>query len=151
MSGIVRWTPSSNLLDRTFGSGFSRMMDEFFSAPTRAREEDVSSSTWAPAADVRETDGSIFVYVDLPGLKKDDIAVSLESGVLTIHGERPFGDRDAKDQYHRLERFYGKFSRSFRMPRTVDAGKVHATFADGVLTLELPKTEESRPRQIAIN
>lgn len=151
MSGIVRWTPSSSLLDRTFGSGLSRVMDDFFGAPSRLREEDVSSTTWAPAADVRETDGSIFVYVDLPGLKKDDLSVSLESGVLTIQGERAFGARDAQDQYHRLERFYGKFSRSFRMPRNVDGGKVNATFADGVLTLELPKTEESRPRQIAIN
>jgi len=151
MNGIVRWTPSSQLLDRTFGPGVSRMFNEFFGAPSRAGEEDVSSTTWAPAADVRETEASIFVYVDLPGLKKDDISVALEAGVLTIHGERPFAGADAKDQVHRLERFYGKFSRTFRMPRNVEAGKVHATFADGVLTLELPKTEESRPRQIEIN
>jgi HSP20 family protein len=137
-------------LDRTFGPGVARMFDEFTGAASRIREEDVSAA-WTPAADVRETEGSIFVYVDLPGLKKDDITVSLEAGVLTIHGERPFGDGDAKDQYHRRERFFGRFSRSFRVPRNVEAGKVHAAFADGVLTLEMPKTEESRPRQIDIN
>lgn len=151
MSGIVRWTPSTHLLDRTFGSGFGRLVDEFFGVPGRGREEDVSSTSWVPAADVKETDSTIFVYVDLPGLGKDDIDVSLESGVLTIHGERSFGEGDSKDHYHRLERFYGKFTRSFRLPRNVEADKVHATFADGVLTLELPKTEDSRPRQIAIN
>ncbi len=75
----------------------------------------------------------------------------MENNVLTVSGERSFEGDESKATYHRVERFYGKFSRSFRLPRSVEAGNVKAHFADGVLTLELPKSEESKPRQIAIN
>lgn len=147
MTGIVRWNPSNPLL----GPGFGRLVDDFFGASGRGREEDVGSTSWMPAADVKETEDAIFVHVDLPGLDKDAIDISLEAGVLTIRGERGFSENESRDQYHRLERFYGKFSRSFRLPRNVVVDKVQATFTDGVLTLELPKSEEARPRQIAIN
>ncbi len=151
MSGITRYTPASHLLaNRFFGPGFSRVFDEFFT-PGGAGEEDVSLTNWTPAADVKETDTAVFIYVELPGLLKEDVDVSLEAGVLTVSGERRFVKDDTKESYRRLERFYGKFSRSFRLPRTVEAGKVKATFADGLLALELPKSEVARPRQIEIN
>lgn len=151
MSGIVRWNPSNRLLGPTFGSSLSRLIDEAFARSGRDFEEDASPSSWAPAADIKETEEALFVQVELPGLHKEDIAVSLEENVLTISGERRFTKDEAKETYHRLERFYGKFSRSFRLPRNVDAGSVSASFADGLLTLELPKSEEARPRHIAIN
>lgn len=150
MSGIVRWNPtSSSLFDRALGQGFGRLMDDFFSSPGRGQEEDVSATRWAPATDIKETEDAIFAYVELPGMRKKDIDVSVENNVLTVSGERGFDE--SKASFHRVERFYGKFSRSFRLPRNVDAGKVKAHFADGLLTLELPKSEESKPRQIAIN
>lgn len=149
MSGIVRWTPSSRLFDQAFG--VNRLFDDFFARPAGFEEEDASATNWAPAADVKETDESLFVFVELAGLHKDDIEVSLESGVLTVSGERRFTKDDTKETYHRRERFYGKFSRSFRLPRNVDGAEVKASFTDGLLTLELPKSQEARPRQIQIN
>ncbi len=151
MSGITRYNHPGHLLaNRFFGPGFSRAFDEFFT-PGGAGEEDVSLANWTPAADVKETDTAVFIYVELPGLHKEDVGVSLEAGVLTVSGERRFLKDDTKETYRRLERFYGKFSRSFRLPRTVEVGKVKASFADGLLTLELPKSELSRSRQIEIN
>lgn len=151
MSGIVRWNPSSRLLGQAFGPGLSRWFDEAFARPGRAIEEDASATNWAPAADIKETDDALLVQVELPGLQKEDIDVSLEGNVLTVSGERRFTKDESQETYHRMERFYGKFSRSFRLPRNVDSGAVSASFADGLLSLELPKTEESRPRHIAIN
>lgn len=150
MSGIVRWNPSSRLLGQTLSPSLSRWIDDAFSR-SRGLEEDASATNWAPAADIKETDNALFVQVELPGLAKEDIEVSLEANVLTVTGERRFTKNESKETYHRMERFYGKFSRSFRLPRNVDAGSVSASFADGLLTLELPKTEEARPRHIAIN
>lgn len=151
MNSIVRWNPRTNLLERTFGPGFGRVFDDFVTGSGRIAEDDVAATSWAPAADVKETADSLFVYVELPGLQKDDIDVSLDSGVLTVRGERRFVKDDTKETYHRQERFFGKFSRSFRLPRNVDSGHVRAGFADGLLTLELPKSEEAKPRQIEIN
>jgi HSP20 family protein len=151
MNGIVKWNPSSRLLGQAFGPNLSRFLDDAFERSARGLEEDASATNWAPAADIKETEAALFVQVELPGLTKEDIDVSLEANVLTVSGERRFTKDESKETYHRLERFYGKFSRSFRLPRKVDAGSVKASFADGLLVLELPKTEESRPRHIAIN
>jgi HSP20 family protein len=150
MSGIVRWNPSSRLFGQTLSPSLNRWIDDAF-ARSRGFEEDAGASTWAPAADIKETAEALFVQVELPGLAKEDIGVSLEANVLTISGERRFTKNESKETFHRMERFYGNFSRSFRLPRNVDAGSVSASFADGLLTLELPKTEEARPRHIAIN
>lgn len=151
MSGIVRWSPSSRPLGTSFGPNLSRWIDDAFTSTGRGAEEDASATNWAPATDIKETDEALFVQVELPGLAKEDIEVSLEAGVLTVGGERRFTKNEPKETYHRMERFYGNFSRSFRLPRNVDAGSVSATFADGLLTLELPKTEDARPRHIAIH
>lgn len=152
MSELMRWTPTSSVFDRAFGPLFNRTFGDF-TAPWagHTRDDDVGLTNWAPATDIKETDDALFVYVELPGMKKDDIDISLESGMLTVSGERRFTkDEKTKEDFHRVERFYGKFTRSFRLPRNVDSGKVKASYADGLLTLELPKTEEARPRQIEI-
>ena len=151
MSGIVRWTPSNHLFGQASSPGFSRLIDDFFARPARFVHEDEATAGWVPATDVKETDAALFVYVELPGLHKDDVEVSLENSVLEVRGERRFAKDDTKETYHRRERLYGKFSRSFRLPRNVDGAGVSASFVDGLLTLELPKAEEARPRQIEIN
>jgi HSP20 family protein len=107
---------------------------------------------WMPAADIYETtDKDIVVKIDLPQIKREDIKVSFENNVLSVEGERRL-EKDVKtSQFHRVERGHGAFHRSFAMPATVDAGKAAAAFADGVLTITLPRREEARPRQIEVN
>ncbi len=103
-----------------------------------------------PAVDVSETDEEYRVSVELPGLGKDDIEVSIERGYLTISGERKEEEREEKENFLRLERFYGSFTRTIPLPASVDEKAVEASFKDGLLSLRLPKTEEARGRRIEI-
>lgn len=134
---------------------FFQLVDRFFNeyatptvAPWQAGERG-----WFPLVDVVEQDHAFVATADLPGLKKEDIDISLEDGVLTISGERKF-EHETKDDgknFKRLERAYGRFSRSFTLPQGVDPQKVEAVFADGVLRLTLPKNEVVKPRKISIS
>ena len=110
-------------------------------------------TTWAVPADVVETDNEIRCTLEVPGLKPDDINVVVENNVLTVSGEKKFEQTDSdesKGTYHQ-ERRYGRFDRSFILPRNVDASRVKASYEQGVLTIALPKTEESKPRRVQIN
>lgn len=110
-------------------------------------------TTWAVPADVVETDNEIRCTLEVPGLKPEDINVVVENNVLTVSGEKKFEqaqDDDSKGTYHQ-ERRYGRFDRSFILPRNVDASRVNAGYEQGVLTILLPKTEESKPRRVQIN
>ncbi len=111
----------------------------------------VGGDGWAPAVDVSENENEILVKADLPGLRKEDITVSLNDGVLTIKGERKYEDEKKEKNYHRIERAYGVFERSFNVGNSVDAAKIKANYKDGVLDLVLPKTESAQPKQITIN
>ena len=105
---------------------------------------------WTPTSDVVETDESIAIHLDLPGLKRDDIHIELNDGnTLIIRGERKFEEQE-KAKYHRVERFYGSFTRTYVLPATVQSDKIAATFKDGVLEVVLPKTESAKSRRIAI-
>lgn len=131
----------------------NRALEDFFrraGARAEGGEEEVVQSTWTPAVDVKETDAALTLFVELPGITKQDIDIALENRILTVSGERRF-DEDDRESFRRVERAYGKFTRSFRVPADVDGGKVAASFQDGVLKLELPKTEAAKPRQIKIN
>lgn len=129
----------------------NRVLEDFFrrSQQGEASEEEVVQSTWTPAVDVKETDSSLTLFIELPGISKEEIGISLENNVLTVSGERRF-DEDGQDSFRRVERVYGKFSRSFRVPRDVDASKVSASYQEGVLRLDLPKIEAAKARQIKI-
>jgi len=105
---------------------------------------------WVPAVDVRETGPSFIFTAELPGLGKDDIEITLEENLLTLSGERQLDEKDEGETYHRIERIYGKFSRSFSLPSQVDNTKIAATFKDGLLTIEVPKSEQAQPRKIEI-
>jgi HSP20 family protein len=108
-------------------------------------------SGWSPALDVHDDKDQLTVQVELPGLQKDQIDISLHDGVLTVSGERKT-DRERKEgETFRSERYFGKFQRSVTLPAQVDASKVKASYKDGILTIELPKAEEAKPRQIAIS
>jgi HSP20 family protein len=105
---------------------------------------------WAPPVDIYETDDAFLLKADLPGFTKDDVTIEMQQNRLIIRGERKRETEAKEDQYHRLERAYGRFERAFWLPTTVDAEKIQATFKDGVLELRLPKSEAAKPKRIAI-
>jgi len=112
---------------------------------------DAREGQWMPRVDVRETDEALFVHAELPGVDKKDVILEVKDGVLTLSGERRY-EKDVKEEHvHRVERMYGQFSRSFNLPRNVDAAKVDAHMKDGVLQVRLPKLESAKPKAIAIH
>ena len=113
-------------------------------------DDALKSGTWAPPVDVAEDNGRIMVKVEAPGVDEKDLKIHFEDGLLTISGERQFERKDDRN-YHRIERAYGSFTRTFTLPRSVDAAGITANYVNGVLEIEIPKKEEAKPRQIAIN
>jgi HSP20 family protein len=111
----------------------------------------VTSGRWVPAVDIYETEkDGLVLKAELPDMKREDISVTVENNTLTLKGERKFDGEARKEQFHRVERAYGSFSRSFRLPQTVDAAKIAAEYKNGVLTVTLPVKAESRPRTINV-
>jgi len=108
-------------------------------------------TSWAPALDVYEDKDNFVVHAELPGLKREDIEVSLQDGALIISGERKVEEKRKEGEVHRQERFYGKFQRALTLPAPIAGDKVKAQYRDGVLTITLPKTEEARPKQIDVS
>jgi HSP20 family protein len=109
-------------------------------------------NTWAPAVDLYEEKDNVIVKAELPGMKKDDIDVSLHAGTLTISGERKVElEEGKKGDTYRSERFFGRFQRSVMLPTTVDETKVNAAYKDGILTITLPKSDEAKPKQIEVS
>ena len=106
--------------------------------------------TWIPAVDVQESAKAFIFTAELPGLGKDDIEITLEENLLTLSGSRELDEKTEDETYHRVERAYGKFSRSFTLPSQVDNTQVEASFKDGLLSIEVPKSEQAQPRKIEI-
>lgn len=113
-------------------------------------DDAMKSGTWAPPVDVAEEGDKILVKVEVPGINEKDLKVNFEDGLLTVSGERQFERKDERN-YHRIERTYGSFVRTFNLPRSVDATSIKASYVNGVLEIEIPKKEEAKPRQIQIN
>ena len=126
----------------------ARLFEPFFRFPYM--QESSGASAWNPPVDVLEEKDRIFVKVEIPGIDEKDLRVTFEDGMLTVTGERHFERKDDRN-YHRIERAYGTFTRSFTLPRSVDGTKIAANYVNGVLEIEIPKREESLPRQIQIN
>lgn len=137
-----RWDPMG-VFEMPFNRLFEGLRSPF-------AEEAFPLTRWAPACDIYETEKEVVVKAELPGLKKEEVNVSIENNVLTIHGERKFEEETKKDNYHRVERTYGEFMRSFTLPTFVDAARIGAEFKDGILMLTLPKREEAKPKQIEV-
>ena len=139
---LIRWNPVRDLASVEIDS-LNRMFESAFNADPMVR------GGWMPTVDIYETaQKDVVVTVDLPGMKREDIKVTFENDVLTIEGER--AKQFDREQFHRVERGFGAFRRSFSLPTSVDAGKVSAAYQDGVLTITLPRREEARPRHIAV-
>ena len=131
-----------------FADPFFRSLDQFFGEESNRRG---AHDGWVPAVDVRETDESFVFTAELPGLSKNDVSITLEDNVLTLSGERQFEKEEGKNEFRRIERSYGHFTRSFTLPNEVDNDKVQAKYGDGLLTVMVPKTEKTRPRKIEIS
>ena len=140
---VSDWSP----FDQLFGlrNELKRLLD--FSYSEGARPLGLVTG-WVPTMDLFEDKDNLVARAELPGLKKKEIEISLQEGVLTISGERI---REKEGDYHRSERFHGQFHRSLSLPKTVQADKVKATYKDGLLTVILPKTEEAKPKQIEVS
>lgn len=126
---------------------FDRMFDEFCSMAPCAETE----IGWEPRADVHETDDAYKVEFDLPGIDKNDVKVKFEENTLTVSGERKSETKSDENNYHRVERAYGSFCRSVRLPKNVNSQKINASFKNGVLEITLPKAEEVKPKEIEIS
>src|SRR4030095_6453969 len=122
---------------------FNRLFEPFL-------DEALPLTNWVPACDIYETDKEIIVKAELPGLKKEDVFVSIENNVLMLRGERKFGDEVKREDFHRVERAYGDFVRTFTLPTFIDTTKILAEFKDGLLRVTLPKREEAKPKQIEV-
>ena len=147
---IVRWEPFRDLV--SLQDRMNRLFDESFRGIGRGAEEsDFSLGAWAPAVDIFEKDGNIVLKAELPGVDPKDVDVRVENNILTLRGERKLDEEVKKDSYHRVERSYGTFTRSFTLPNIVDTEKIKAEFKDGVLRMTLPKKEEAKPKQISIS
>jgi len=144
MSTIARLEPFRGL--STLQDQFNRLINESFRNPG----DESALTTWAPAVDIYETPNELVVKADLPDVNEKDIDVRVENNLLTIRGERKFEKSVSEENYLRVERTYGSFSRSFSLPNTVNAEAIGAEYKNGVLTVTLPKREESKPRQVKV-
>ncbi len=140
---IVRWNPTHELAGMEIDR-LNRMFSEFYG--------DAFGRGWVPPVDIYETDEhEVVLKAELPDMKREDINLTFENGVLTLKGERKFEAGVKRENFQRLERQHGAFSRSFTLPNTVDASRIHASYRDGVLTIRLPQREEAKPKQISVN
>jgi HSP20 family protein len=146
MSWIVKNDPFGDL--KTFQQDFNRMFNT--TLPRLFAGEEVLSGNWSPRVDIYEDQNSIVLEADLPGLKAGDFKLSIENFKLTLSGERKFEKNAGGDNWHRVERSYGAFTRTFSLPNTVSVEEVNAEFRDGVLRVTLPKREEVKARQIEV-
>lgn len=146
LNNLSRWNQTSSPLNR---DPFYRLFDSFLNQDVQGSEE-VSNRSWMPPVDIQETEEGYRLTAELPGLTKDDINITLENNVLRLAGERKFEKDVNKESYHRIERSYGGFARSFALPQQVSAEKVAAAFENGLLTITVPKAEQARPRKITI-
>ena len=144
---LVRWDPFREL--RSIDNHFNR----FFSPGGLSWPEaaPTATSAWAPDVDIFEDEDELVVRAELAGIDPKDVELNVENNVLTISGERHLEFEDKKENYHRVERSYGSFSRSFSLPRLIDENKIQAEYKDGVLSVHVPKQEKAKPRQIKIS
>ncbi len=131
----------------TLQQRINRMFDDV--VPRSGRTE-LATTNWSPSVDIYERPEEIVIEAELPGMTKENVSVNLENGVLTIQGERKLEHEDKRENYHRIERAYGTFMRSFTLPSHVNVEKIDAQFKDGVLQVRLPKREEAKPKQINV-
>ena len=141
---LVRWNPNRGLMD--FHSEFDRVLENLVGDPTGSH----LAECWVPAADLKESEEGFTIDLDLPGVEPKDVKVSVQDDVVWIRGERRQEQTEGPKNWHRTERVYGSFERSFRLGTPLDAAKVKAAYRSGVITVSIPKAESAKPREIEV-
>ena len=143
---IIRWTPFHELA--TVQDGMTKFFNEMYGHQT---DDVMTRGSWVPPVDIYENGNhELIMKVELPAMTREDIDVTIENNTLTLHGEKKFEQDVKEEQFHRAERSYGSFTRSFALPSTVDVAKLSADYKAGVLTIKLPFREEAKPKQIKV-
>jgi HSP20 family protein len=145
MSHMIRWDRFRN------PSSLQEQVNRLFESSFPAKGDTSALTSWAPAVDIYETENELVIKADLPDVNEHELDVRVENNMLTIGGERKFEEKVKEEDYLRIERSYGSFSRSFSLPNTVNTETIKAEYKNGVLTVELPKRAESKPKQVKIN
>lgn len=144
--GIIRWDPFKDLV--TLRERMNRLFEDAFSA--RGEEKDLMASTWSPSIDIYETENAIVLSAELPGVDEKNLEIKVENKSLSIKGERKLEKETKEENYHRIERSYGSFYRSFTVPNNVNLDKIEAEHENGVLKITMPKKPELKPKTIKI-
>jgi HSP20 family protein len=140
---LVRWSPVGELAGMEIDR-LNRMFEDFYTGGL--------ARNWVPAVDIFENDKQeVVIKAELPEVKREDINVTFENNVLTLKGERKVEESTTREQFQRVERHHGSFTRAFTLPNTVDASRISASYKDGVLTITLPRREEAKPKQISVS
>ncbi len=149
MSNIIRRDPFfefTSLRDR-----MNQLFNQSFGFEGPGLEQPLTETNFLPPVDISEDEHNIVLHAEIPGVKPDDLNVTLENNVLTITGNRKFEEEKKKENFHRIERRYGRFTRSFTLPAIMDAENVNAVFENGILSVTLPRKAEFKPKQITIS
>jgi HSP20 family protein len=144
---IIRWDPFRDLV--TLRERMNRLFEDAVST-ARTEEKDMISSSWAPAVDIYEDEKQLVLTAELPGINEKDVDIKIEDNTLSIHGERKLEKETREENYHRIERAYGSFYRSFTLPNHIDQDKIQAEHENGVLRIIMPKKPELQPRKVKI-
>lgn len=149
---LVKFNPVRDLLDieREFNRMWNTLGSRFGLTRREDFDEEYENAVWMPLTDIYEDNDNYYLKVDLPGMKKDDVKIAYADGTLSISGERAEEKQSKEAQFHRIERSYGKFFRSFNIPKEIKEDKISAEFKDGQLTITIPKAEEVKPKEIEI-
>ncbi len=143
---IIRWDPFRDIV--TLREKMNRLFEDAVTA--RGQERDMISSTWTPSVDIYETGNEIVLTAEVPGIDEKDIDIKIENNTLSIQGERKFEKETKEENYHRIERSYGTFFRSFTIPHNVNQDKIEAEHEGGVLRVVMPKKPESKPKKVKV-
>jgi HSP20 family protein len=143
---IIRWDPFRDLV--TLREKMNRLFEEAYSA--RGEERDLVSSSWSPSVDIYETEQALVLTAEVPGIEDKNIEIKLEDNTLTLKGDRKFEKETEEENYHRIERAYGSFYRSFSLPPHIDQDKIEAEHENGVLKITMPKKHEAKPRTVKV-
>ena len=141
---LIRWDPFRDIM--TLRDKMNRLFDD----TVKGEESDMFGSTWAPSVDIYETENELVLNAEIPGINQEDIEVKIEDNTLTLRGERKFEEETKEENYHRIERSYGSFFRSFSLPHYIDQEKINAEHDNGVLRIHMPKKPELKPRSIRV-
>ncbi len=143
---IIRWDPFRDLT--TLRERMNRLFEDVYTS--RGEEKDLVASTWNPSVDIYETENALVMKAELPGVDENDIELKIEDSTLTLKGDRKLEKETKEENYHRIERSYGSFYRSFTLPQNIDQNKIKAESENGILKVTLPKKAELKPKKVKI-